>query len=168
MEAGTVDTFRTACADLGVKVTTTAESDLAETIAAVIDPPAVATPIHFDATLKRVEGLTVNPTRGELGAARTGVTMASMGVAESGSLVLDSTPEGSEPISLYPERHVALLPVDALVSDLGVAFDRLETELADGGDAIIATGPSATADMGDLVIGAHGPRAVHVILVEEP
>jgi len=37
----------------------------------------------------------------------------------------------------------------------------------DGDDVILATGPSATADMGDLVLGAHGPRAVHALLLED-
>lgn len=167
MEAGTVETFRAACSDLGVTVSTTKEPGLAETVEAAIDPPTVATPLPFDADLTTVDGLTVNPSRGDLAEATSGVTPARFGVAESGSIVLRPTPAGSEPISLYPERHVAVLSAESLVPDLGTAFDQLETELADGGDAIIATGPSATADMGDLVVGAHGPRTVHVILVEE-
>jgi L-lactate dehydrogenase complex protein LldG len=36
----------------------------------------------------------------------------------------------------------------------------------DGTDVIVATGPSATADMGALVTGAHGPKAVHAVLVD--
>jgi len=34
-------------------------------------------------------------------------------------------------------------------------------------DVILATGPSATADMGGLVRGAHGPKEVHVVLLSE-
>ncbi|TKX83368.1 hypothetical protein EXE43_24625, partial [Halorubrum sp. SS5] len=34
-------------------------------------------------------------------------------------------------------------------------------------DVVFATGPSATADMGGLVHGAHGPKEVHVVLLRE-
>jgi L-lactate dehydrogenase complex protein LldG len=32
---------------------------------------------------------------------------------------------------------------------------------------VLATGPSATADMGELVLGAHGPESVHVVILDE-
>jgi L-lactate dehydrogenase complex protein LldG len=37
----------------------------------------------------------------------------------------------------------------------------------DRGSAVVATGPSATADMGALVRGAHGPKEVHVVILDE-
>jgi L-lactate dehydrogenase complex protein LldG len=38
---------------------------------------------------------------------------------------------------------------------------------SEGGSAIVATGPSATADMGALVKGAHGPKVVHVVVLDD-
>ncbi len=91
-----------------------------------------------------------------------------MGVADYGSIVVRSSPAGDEPASLYPETHVAVLRGSDVVPDMPTAFERLaESVGTDRGDAIIATGPSATADMGELVYGAHGPKAVHVLILED-
>jgi len=47
------------------------------------------------------------------------------------------------------------------------AVDWLASEVAAGrGSHVFATGASATADMGGLVEGVHGPNEVHVVLVE--
>jgi L-lactate dehydrogenase complex protein LldG len=62
---------------------------------------------------------------------------------------------------------VAVLPATAVVADMRSAFAWLGAQVrAHGTSSIIATGPSATADMGGLVRGAHGPASVHVVLVE--
>lgn len=51
---------------------------------------------------------------------------------------------------------------------MDATFDRLAEDIRGGtGQAIIATGPSATADMGGLVKGAHGPIDVTVVLLED-
>jgi L-lactate dehydrogenase complex protein LldG len=55
-----------------------------------------------------------------------------------------------------------------LVDGMPEAFSWLaENVTAGGGSAIVATGPSATADMGALVKGAHGPKAVHVVVLDD-
>lgn len=94
------------------------------------------------------------------------MTEATLAIADYGSIVLPSTPEGVEPVSLFPERHVAVLDEADLVESMATAIDRLGERIrADGGSHIVATGPSATADMGALVQGAHGPEHVHVVVV---
>ena len=48
------------------------------------------------------------------------------------------------------------------------AFDRLAEEFDAGLDSqVLATGPSATGDMGSLVRGVHGPQEVHVAILED-
>lgn len=159
-------TFITACRDNGVTVTRTAPSGLARAIEEAIRPPAVGTSLPWDIAMGSLEGVTGDPTWADLDAAETGITPAAFGIAATGSVILESTSEGSEALSLYPDHHVVVLEASDLVTHLEAAFDRLTPLLADGGDAILATGPSATADMGDLVVGAHGPQSVHVVLVE--
>ncbi len=86
--------------------------------------------------------------------------------------MLESTPDGAEQTSLFPDLHVAVLRASDVLPDMGAAFERLGPRLREGRtpganrSAIIATGPSATADMGALVRGAHGPREVHVVILE--
>lgn len=164
MDGEMVETFERACADLGVSTSKCSREGVSDAVAEAIEAPAVMTLDH-SLDVQSIQGVTVDPTRSEFEQAVTGVTPAALGVATSGSLLLESTTQGSELLSLYPRRHVALLETENIVSDLERAFGEMEAILADGGDIVLATGPSATADMGDLVIGAHGPRDVHVILV---
>jgi L-lactate dehydrogenase complex protein LldG len=163
-----LDTFRDALADLGVGVAETTPADCPETVEGLLEPPAVAVPLDgIDCTLPAA--VNEEPTTSDLDAARTGVTPAVLGVADYGSVLLESDAAGTEPVSVYPERHVAVLRAADVVPDMPAAFDRLGPRIREHrGSIVFATGPSATADMGDLVLGAHGPKEVHVVLVHDP
>lgn len=129
--------------------------------------PAVAVPIDRD-DVSLPDAVTVDPTPAELDTARTGVTPAAFAVADYGSLVLPATSTGSELVSLFVDRHVAVLDERAVVPDMESAHERLGRDVPDSyGSAVVATGPSATADMGALVKGAHGPSEVRVVVVED-
>ncbi|MFW5973924.1 MAG: LUD domain-containing protein, partial [Natrialbaceae archaeon] len=55
-----------------------------------------------------------------------------------------------------------------LAGSMKAAYERLAEEFATGRDTqVLATGPSATADMGTLVQGVHGPHEVHVVVLED-
>ena len=129
--------------------------------------PTVGVPLERD-VVEYPNAVTVDPTPAALEEATTGVTTAAFAVENYGSLVLPSTGGGSELVSLFVDRHVAVLDEAAVVPDMEAAFEQLEQEIPEAyGDAIIATGPSATADMGALVKGAHGPSEVRVVVVED-
>lgn len=136
-----------------------------ETVADRIDPPAVGVRLPWDLNLP--ESVTVDPTPADLDAATTGVTAATLAIADYGTVALEADAAGSEAVSLFPERHVVVVRASDVVPGMPAAIDRLGDRLRDGASAVLATGPSATADMGDLVIGAHGPRDVEVVLVED-
>ncbi len=178
MTSDTVSTFEDSLRSLDVAWTHTDVEGFESTLRDLVDDPAVGVPLPF-------EGLTLpgdvntSPTPSELVAAETGITAASIAVADYGTLILESTPEGAEPTSLFPTRHVAVLRASDVVPDMPAAFEWLGPRLrsGDGGDrrseraprgsAILATGPSATADMGELVKGVHGPKVVHVLIVDD-
>lgn len=150
---------------LDVSHTTTDPAGVTDAVEAVLDPPAVGVALP-DGLGDLPEAVETRPSPEDLRAARTGVTEATLAIADYGSIVLPSTPEGVEPVSLFPERHVAVLDEADLVESMATAIDRLGERIrADGGSHIVATGPSATADMGALVQGAHGPEHVHVVVV---
>ena len=110
----------------------------------------------------------VDPTPAALERAETGVTPATFGVANYGSVLLPSTADGAEAVSLYPKLHVPVVRASDVLPDLPEAMDRFgDMARADDASTIVATGPSATADMGELVLGAHGPEAVHVVVLDE-
>lgn len=158
--------FETSLADLEVPVTRTGPADLESALDTIVREPSVGTSLPFEG-LSLPHWIDDSPTPATLEAASTSVTAASFGIADYGSVVLPARPDGSEQVSLFPELHVPILREADLVPDMPTAIDRFGPVLRDGGSAIVATGPSATADMGSLVRGAHGPKEVHVVLLEE-
>jgi L-lactate dehydrogenase complex protein LldG len=104
---------------------------------------------------------------GYLGLA-AGLTGADAGLAESGSVVLSHGPGRPRLASLAPEVHIALLPASRMVRSLAhllAADPGLVTQTA---NLVVITGPSRTADIEQrLTIGVHGPRHIHVIVIED-
>jgi len=161
-----LSTFEDALADLGVDITRTTVDDFAATLDDIVRDPAVGVDLPFDVTYP--DSVTVDPTPAALERAETGVTPATFGVANYGSVLLPSTADGAEPVSLYPTLHVPVVRAGDVLPDLPEALDRFgDMAREDDASAIVATGPSATADMGKLVLGAHGPEAVHVVMLDE-
>lgn len=149
----------------GVEVVETTADSFGGDLADLVDPPAVGAPLPFpDLSLDGPAEIDTAPGAADLQAATTGVTAGEFGVAEYGTVAVRSLPGGDEPISLYPERHVAVVRASDVV-DLDGAFDRLGDLLPAGESVVFATGASATADMGEFVEGVHGPGEVAVLLV---
>lgn len=101
-----------------------------------------------------------------------GLTGALAGLAATGSLVLSSGPGTFRNTSLLPSVHVAVLRQEQIVRDLEswVVIER-ERDFATMhrvSNLVLITGPSRTADIAmELVMGMHGPRELHVVLVGE-
>jgi len=98
---------------------------------------------------------------------RTGLTGCFCAIVETGTLLLLSAPEEPKVNALLPETHVAVLRRERLVSTMEAAFALLRTERGELPRATyFVSGPSRTADIEQtIVIGAHGPYRVHVVLV---
>lgn len=161
----TYDRFVASASEYGVDVTAVEPGGVAGAIEDAVEGPAVGAPLPWD-DVTLPDSVPTDPTPAELDAAVTGVTGGSLAIADYGSVVLRATPDGSEPISLFPDLHVVVLRETDIVPDMPAAFEWFgETFRESPGSAIIATGPSATADMGALVKGAHGPKAVHAVVV---
>lgn len=96
------------------------------------------------------------------------VTRARVAIAETGTVVLDHQPDqGRRAISLVPDLHICIVYADQVVSDVPEAV----TLLAEHPERPLTwiSGPSATSDIElERVEGVHGPRTLHVVLVEEP
>jgi L-lactate dehydrogenase complex protein LldG len=96
-----------------------------------------------------------------------GVTPTFAGVARTGSVCLDPAHRRSGLLSLLPTTHVAVLEADRIVPRPRDLFEGNEDGPNAGpGNVLFVTGPSATADMGPLVKGVHGPGALHILLLE--
>ena len=109
-------------------------------------------------------------SRDDLFACDAGVTTAQWGIAETGTLVLESARELSRLLSLVPPIHVALLSARCICDSLGEALARVRQPGGGVASHVITfiTGPSRTSDIElTLVMGVHGPQTVHVLLMEE-
>ncbi len=101
--------------------------------------------------------------------ADVGVTGADFGLADTGSLVMLSSPGKSRSASLLPPVHVALLSAHRILPQMSALMDQLPrdpvTALERESAVTLITGTSKTADIElTLVRGVHGPGEVHVIL----
>lgn len=99
-----------------------------------------------------------------------GITGVFCAVAETGSLVVLSGAGTPAANSLLPETHVALVPAARIVRGMEEAFDLVRAECGEPPRAVnFISGPSRTGDIEQtLVLGAHGPYRVHIIVVRQP
>ena len=98
------------------------------------------------------------------------VTSAFAGVAETGSLALISGPDSPTSLNYLPDNHIVVLQVGQIVGSYEEVWQRLREKMSEDWPRAVnwITGPSRTADIEqELLLGAHGPRRLHVVLVDE-
>ena len=104
-----------------------------------------------------------------LDADKTGISGCFCAIAETGTLMLLSGPQTPASVSLLPETHIAVVPVGRIVATMEDAFALLRAEHGGLPRAVnFISGPSRTGDIEQtIVLGAHGPCRVHLILYGE-
>jgi L-lactate dehydrogenase complex protein LldG len=80
-----------------------------EALGDAIEEPAIGAELPFSDLSLAEHPVTLDPTPGQLREARTGVTGSLLGIAELGTVVVQSRSEGDEPVSLFPDRHVVVV-----------------------------------------------------------
>lgn len=98
-----------------------------------------------------------------------GVSHAVAAIAESGTLVLTSGSDNPTTINFLPEHHIVVVDAADIAGDMETVLAALRKGEARRGmprTVNFVTGPSRSGDIEQkLLLGAHGPRALHVIVV---
>lgn len=170
--AGTelVDHFAERVADYRATVVHCPPDGLADAVAAalptgarVVVPPGLPASVLAGVVDPVVD---IGLSAAELDGCDAVVTLCRVGIAETGTIVLDhQADQGRRAITLVPDRHVCVVYVDQVVPDVGEAVALLDPVRP----LTWISGPSATSDIElDRVEGVHGPRHLHVIVVGAP
>lgn len=121
-----------------------------------------ALPWQSEPALERMRG----PAEG---ADEVGLSHAAVAVAETGTLVLASGADNPVTITFLPETSIVVVREEDLVGGYEGAWDKIRARFGKGAmprTVNFVSGPSRTADIGgQLVMGAHGPRRLCVVLV---
>ncbi|MFD7244583.1 LutC/YkgG family protein [Streptomyces massasporeus] len=172
--AQTVDLLAENLADYRALVHRTDPGGLAALIAALLEKRGAASvlvPPGLDEEWLAATGATrvadrAGSTPGELDRVDSVVTACAVAIAETGTLVLDGSPDqGRRRITLVPDHHICVVRIpDQVVSSVPQGLERLDPARP----STWISGPSATSDIElDRVEGVHGPRTLEVILVGE-
>ena len=167
----------------GVQATVARVDDLASVPEAVTHylsqhnlPARVKMPDHDllkDLPWEKTPALTrlTGPTGGD---DQVSLSVAFAAIAETGTLMLLSGPDGPTTLNFLPETHMVLLSEDMLVGAYEEAWDRLRDRQKKTGDSHLPrtvnmiTGPSRTGDIEQtILLGAHGPHRLHILIVRE-
>ncbi|MDD9906137.1 MAG: lactate utilization protein C [Rhodospirillaceae bacterium] len=102
------------------------------------------------------------------GTHEVGLTAAFAGIAETGTLMMKSGPAHPTTLNFLPDTHVVVLRASQIVGSYEDAWDRLRADEAMPRTVNFITGPSRTGDIEQTIfLGAHGPRRMHIVLVED-
>ena len=92
------------------------------------------------------------------------VAQADLGIADTGSVLMASSPQSPNTLHFLPEHEVVCLDVNQVVVTLKEALSRFGAGNMPRAVNLL-TGPSRTADVEQTIqLGAHGPRTLHVVI----
>lgn len=100
-----------------------------------------------------------------------GVSHALSAIAETGTLALVSGSDNPTTINFLPEHHIVVVKAADVKGDLEAVWTMLRKKTGKGEmprTVNLITGPSRSGDIEQtIILGAHGPRALHIIIVDE-
>jgi L-lactate utilization protein LutC len=134
---------------------------------AVSNTPALQRLVNLIAV--EIDELCITPSAADLFNVDVGITTAQAAIAETGTLVLDSSRERNRLTSLVPPVHIAIVDAAQIHQTLGETLSALQRNGEVSSIVTFVTGPSRTADIElTLAIGVHGPQELYVIVNEGP
>lgn len=170
LDGDLVDVFCERVADYGATVERCTPDEIPARIAAALDARAITSvvlPPGLDPTWRPAIEVREEPlTAADLDATGAVVTACAVGIATTGTIVLDHGPDqGRRALTLVPDLHVCVIRENQIVTDVPEAVARLHGAVATRRPLTWVSGGSATSDIElTRVEGVHGPRTLHVIV----
>jgi L-lactate dehydrogenase complex protein LldG len=163
--------FVGALVDYRARVVVRPPEEVAEAVAEVLaEARSVVVPAGLDRSwLSLLEHVEIREDEAlspaELDSVDAVVTAARVGIASTGTIVLDHAPDqGRRAITLVPDHHVCVIRVEQVVADVPDAVSLLDPTRP----LTWISGPSATSDIElNRVEGVHGPRTLDVVIVAD-
>ncbi len=97
------------------------------------------------------------------------LSQAAAAIAETGTLALASGPDNPTTLNFLPDVHIVAVAAEDVVGDLETVWAGLRERHGKGvlpRTVNLVTGPSRSADIEQtLLLGAHGPRSLHIVVV---
>ncbi len=116
--------------------------------------------------LEEISGLKFEVTRQLAAEAKFGISQMEWALADTGSLVQNSTAIEQRLVSSLPSIHIALVPTSGILPDMPTLLSKLHPK--DSAYIAMITGPSRTADIERvLTIGVHGPERLVIVFIDE-
>ncbi len=116
--------------------------------------------------IEQVPGLTFDVTRVTAAESKIGITQMDWAIADTGTIVQDSTGIDQHLASSLPVIHIALVAGDRILADMPSLITKIDQNKT--GYLSMITGPSRTADIERvLTIGVHGPERLIIIFIDE-
>ena len=164
---GNTEWFSDTVAEYRARVHRVAEADVAVTVRELVGTDATVV-VPVDIPPEWVSGVMTRPdapalTVDQLDAADAVLTGCALGIAATGTIVLDAGPtQGRRALTLVPDHHLCVVRTDQIVDTVPQAFAALDA----GRPLTFISGPSATSDIElERVEGVHGPRRLDVLIV---
>jgi L-lactate dehydrogenase complex protein LldG len=170
--AGDVERFMETVREYQAQVLRVDAASVAATVASLIPPGGhVVVPTDLPADwVGGIDVLTDDPADplpiARLGDADAVVTGCAVGIAATGTIVLDAgTAQGRRILTLVPDHHICVISASQIVNTVPQAFAALNPSAP----MTFISGPSATSDIElDRVEGVHGPRTLDVLIIDAP
>jgi L-lactate dehydrogenase complex protein LldG len=149
------------------------ETDMAEKLKFVIHNNKLENVICFEETLKPLleeHEIPFNSQADEITNTRAGITYCEFLIARFGSILISSRQLSGRRMNVYPETHIIIAKTSQLVPEIKDALIKIRKKYDGNMPSVVSliTGPSRTADIEKtLVMGAHGPKELFLLLVEE-
>ena len=126
--------------------------------------------IPYDGLKQSLNDLSIQVSDPADPSVRVGITGAAAALAASGSIAVNRNPGRPNGPSLLPPVHIAIITEDQILPNFEswISKQRLDglSDFQQSGNIVMISGPSRTADIAmELILGMHGPKELHIIIL---